>query len=148
MASVKNSTPRRSCSNDPHSPHSQPHNHNIPAINLSHCASILDIEPNNILAAMKNTVYWRSFFTFFAAPSLFLLAGPASPLLAIILLFSVLVGAKFYRCVARAYSATHWQGNPSLWKKTDRLSGQQLKKRSDSIRLKISDARKRLIATP
>ena len=130
--------------------HNQPNNHNTPAINLSHCASILDSDFNNILAAMKNTVNWRSFFTFFAAPSLFLLAGPASPLFAIILLFSAFVGAKFYSRITQSSPATHYRsesGNPSQREKTDRLSGQQLKKRSDSIRLKISDARKRLIAT-
>jgi hypothetical protein len=133
------------------SPCNEPHNHNIPAIHLSHCASILDIEPNNILAAMKNTVNWRSFFIFVLASSLFLLAGPASPFLVIILVFITLICANFYRRIAQAYSATHvslGQGNPGLWEKTDRLSGQQLEKRSQNIRNKISDARKRLIATP
>ena len=129
---------------------SQPYNHNIPAINLSHCASILDSDFNNILAAMKNTVNWRSFFIFVLASSLFLLAGPASPFLVIILVFITLVCANFYRRIAQAYSATHFslgQGNPSLLEKTGRLSGQQLEKRSQNIRNKVSDARKRPTAT-
>ena len=46
---------------------------------------------------MKNTVNWRSFFTFFVAPSLFLLAGPASPFVAIILIFIALAGVKICR---------------------------------------------------
>ena len=140
----------RHCYNSGGGTHNQPNNHNTPAINLSHCASILDSDFNNILAAMKNTVNWRSFFTFFVAPSLFLLAGPASPLLAIILFFSALVGAKFYRRITQSSSATHYRlesGNPSQREKADRLSGQQLENRSESIRNKISDARKRLTAT-
>ena len=100
---------------------------------------------------MKNGSAIHPFFLITIISGLFLLAGPASPLLVIVLVSTALVGAKFYRRIAQAYSAAHFplgQGNPSQREKPDRFSGQQLENRSDNIRNKISDARKRLIATP
>ena len=140
----------RHCYNSGGGTHNQPNNHNTPAINLSHCASILGSDFNNILAAMKNTVNWRSFFIFVLASSFFLLAGPASPFLVIILVFITLVCANFYRRITQTFSMTHFplrQGNPNPRGKTDQLSSQQLENRSESIRNKISDARRRLIDT-
>jgi len=99
---------------------------------------------------MKNTVNWRPFFIFVLASSFFLLAGPASPLLVIIPVFITLLCAKFYRRIVHTFPTAHFplrQGNSSQREKTDRLSSQQLEKKSESIRNKILDARKRLIAT-
>ena len=132
------------------SPCNEPHNQNIGALNLSHCTFSLRIETDNRLVAMKKTDDWRLFFIFVLASSFFLLAGPASPFLVIILVFITLVCANFYRRITRTFSMTHFplrQGNPNPRGKPDRLSSQQLEKRSQSIRNKVSDARKRLTAT-